>query len=467
MGNLPDDKNDKKPWSGRFSASTNALVEEFSQSVDRDWRLYAHDIKGSVAHAKMLAAIGVLSDTERDAIIQGLLQIQNDIEQGQFTWSKQLEDVHRNIEAKLIERIGQAGKKLHTARSRNDQIATDLRLYLRDVIDQLLEQLHTLRTALLDFAQAEVNTIMPGFTHLQNAQPITLGHHVMAWQEMFRRDMGRLQDARKRVNIMPLGSAALAGTSYPIDRNMTADLLGFAAVGENSLDGVSDRDFLLEFAAASAVVMTHLSRISEELVLWASPQFDFIELPDSYCTGSSIMPQKKNPDVPELIRGKAGRVFGGLLALLTLMKAQPLSYNRDNQEDKPPIFDIVDTLSPCLELFAALLPEIRTKPHNMRLAAERGFPAATDLADYLVRKGVAFRDAHEIVARCVAYGVAKGKDLAHYSLDEFKQFSQQIEADVYSVLDLSAVVAARNHKGATAPAQVQKAILRARAELAG
>lgn len=462
---MSNQQDDKKLWGGRFAEQTDALVEAFSESVSYDQRLYAHDIMGSMAHAKMLAAVGVLTEAERDAILSGLQEIQLDIERDDLFWSTELEDVHMNIEARLTDRIGEAGKKLHTGRSRNDQVATDIRLYLRDVIDHFTDLLKDVRTALVNLAETEADTIMPGFTHMQAAQPVTFGHHLMAWQEMFRRDTGRIQDCRKRVNIMPLGSAALAGTSYPIDRNMTAELLGFDAMTENSLDAVSDRDFAVEFMSACALIMTHLSRMSEELVLWASPQFDFIELPDSYCTGSSIMPQKKNPDVPELIRGKTGRVTGDLMAMLTIMKSQPLAYNRDNQEDKEPLFDAIDTVEICLKLFAGMVPRIKARADNMREAAFRGFSTATDLADYLVRKGIAFRDAHEIVGKSVAYGVENNKDLSEFTLDELHRFSQDIDDDVYDVLTLEGSVAARNHPGGTAPEQVRAAIKRARKTL--
>ncbi len=462
---MSDQQDDKKLWSGRFAERTDVLVEDFSESVSFDQRLYAHDILGSIAHAKMLAAVGVITDADRDDILNGLEGIQLDIERGDLFWSTELEDVHMNIEARLTDRIGEAGKKLHTGRSRNDQVATDIRLYLRDGIDRIVVLLKTVRSRFIDLAEAEADTIMPGFTHMQTAQPVTFGHHLMAWQEMLRRDTDRMRDCRKRVNVMPLGSAALAGTSYPIDRHMTMELLGFDAVTENSLDAVSDRDFAIEFTSACSLIMMHLSRMSEEIIIWASPQFDFIELPDSFCTGSSIMPQKKNPDVPELIRGRAGRVTGDLVALLTLMKSQPLAYNRDNQTDKEPLFDAIDTVEVCLRLLAVMAPLIKTKTSHMRAAALRGFPTATDLADYLVRKGIPFRDAHEIVGKSVAYGIKNNKDLSEFSLDELQQFSSQITDDVYQVLTLEGSVAARNHIGGTAPEQVRAAIRRARAEL--
>ncbi|MFT6916260.1 MAG: argininosuccinate lyase [Motiliproteus sp.] len=453
-------------WGGRFTEATDAFVERFTASVDFDQRMFAQDIQGSVAHAKMLARVGVLTDAERDAIIAGLQEIKTEIESGAFQWSVALEDVHMNIEAALTEKIGITGKKLHTGRSRNDQVATDIRLYLRDEMTLILTELTRLQQGLIEVAERESDTIMPGFTHLQTAQPVTFGHHLMAWFEMLQRDYERLQDCLKRINVMPLGAAALAGTTYPIDRHYTAELLGFDRPSENSLDSVSDRDFAIEFCAAASLVMTHLSRASEELVLWTSAQFDFINLPDRFCTGSSIMPQKKNPDVPELVRGKSGRVTGHLVSLLMLMKAQPLAYNKDNQEDKEPLFDVIDTLQGCLRAYADMIPAITPKKEQMREAALRGFSTATDLADYLVRQGVAFRDAHEIVGKSVAYGIQTSKDLGEMSLEELRQFSDQIQADVFEVLTLEGSVAARDHIGGTAPNQVRAAVARARAKLA-
>ncbi|MGP9831741.1 argininosuccinate lyase [Marinobacter sp. NSM] len=452
----------EKPWGGRFSEPTDAFVERFTASVGFDQRLYHHDITGSIAHATMLAKVGVLTDAERDQIIDGLKGVKDDIEAGRFEWSVSLEDVHMNIEARLTDRIGITGKKLHTGRSRNDQVATDIRLYLRDEIDVIAEELARLQAGLLDLAEREADTIMPGFTHLQTAQPVTFGHHLLAWYEMLVRDADRLQDCRKRVNVMPLGAAALAGTTYPIDRNLTAELLGFDRPTENSLDSVSDRDFAIEFCSFAALLMTHLSRFSEELVLWTSAQFDFIDLPDRFCTGSSIMPQKKNPDVPELVRGKTGRVNGHLISLLTLMKSQPLAYNKDNQEDKEPLFDTVDTIKGCLKAYADMIPAIEAKADDMRVAAKRGFSTATDLADYLVKKGVPFRDAHEIVGKSVAFGVAEGRDLSDMTLEELQQFSDVIGEDVFDVLTLEGSVQARDHLGGTAPNQVRAAVARAR-----
>jgi argininosuccinate lyase len=454
-----------KPWAGRFTEATDRFVEEFTASVGFDKRLYRHDIAGSVAHARMLRHVGVLTATECESILKGLQNIQAEIERGDFAWSLSLEDVHMNIEARLIERIGIAGKKLHTGRSRNDQVATDIRLYLRDEIDALGLELRRLQAALLDVAEREADTILPGFTHLQVAQPVTFGHHLLAWFEMLVRDRERLRDCRKRVNVMPLGAAALAGTSYPIDRAYTAKLLGFDAVAENSLDAVSDRDFAVEFAAVAALIMTHMSRFSEELILWASAQFDFVNLPDRFCTGSSIMPQKKNPDVPELVRGKSGRVNGDLVALLTLLKGQPLAYNKDNQEDKEPLFDSLDTVKACVRAYADMVPAIEAKRDNMYRAALRGYATATDLADYLVRKGVPFRDAHEVVGKAVRYGIERNKDLAAMELRELQQFSATIGEDVFQVLSLEGSVALRDHLGGTAPHQVRAAIQRARTRI--
>ena len=449
-------------WGGRFTEATDAFVAEFTASVQFDQRFYRQDIAGSIAHATMLAKVGVLSAQEHEDIVQGLTAIQAEIESGQFEWRIDLEDVHMNIEARLTQRIGLAGKKLHTGRSRNDQVATDIRLYVRDEIDNILAILKKLQTGILGLAAQHTQTIMPGFTHLQTAQPVTFGHHLMAWFEMLFRDSERLIDCRKRVNRMPLGSAALAGTTYPIDRDYTAQLLGFDTASENSLDAVSDRDFAIEFSAAAALIMMHLSRMSEELILWTSSQFKFINIPDRFCTGSSIMPQKKNPDVPELVRGKTGRVYGDLISLLTLMKAQPLAYNKDNQEDKEPLFDAIDTLRGSLMAFADMIPALVPNIDMMREAALRGFSTATDLADYLVKKGVAFRDAHEIVGKAVALGVAESKDLSELTLEQLQQFSALITNDVYDqALTLEASVNARNHLGGTAPRQVKLAIERA------
>lgn len=455
-------KDTNQSWGGRFSEATDEFVQIFTASVTFDQRMYKQDIAGSIAHATMLAQVGVLTDSEKQQIIEGLQAIEQEIERGEFEWSIPREDVHMNIEARLTDKIGITGKKLHTGRSRNDQVATDIRLYLRDALKGIQGQLTRLQQGLVDLAEREADTIMPGFTHLQTAQPVTFGHHMLAWYEMLKRDYARLQDCYKRVNQMPLGAAALAGTTYPIDRTITAQLLGFDGICENSLDAVSDRDFAIEFCAAATLIMTHLSRFSEELVLWTSAQFNFINLPDRFCTGSSIMPQKKNPDVPELVRGKTGRVNGHLIALLTLMKSQPLAYNKDNQEDKEPLFDTIDTLYNCLCAFADMMPAVTPNKAVMKEAALRGFSTATDLADYLVKKGIPFRDSHEIVGSAVAYGVKHSKDLSEMSLAELQQFSDQISDDVFDVLTLEGSVAARDHLGGTAPNQVRQAVQRAR-----
>ncbi|MEZ5559278.1 MAG: argininosuccinate lyase [Pseudomonadales bacterium] len=458
---------DAKPWGGRFTEATDAFVESFTASVGFDQRLYRHDIDGSIAHASMLAAVGVLTDDERERIVSGLRQIHKEIEAGEFQWRIALEDVHMNIESRLIELIGDTGKKLHTGRSRNDQVATDIRLYLREQVDLLVDLQRDVLLALLDQAEAHAATIMPGFTHLQAAQPVTFGHHLLAWFEMLKRDRERLLDCRRRINVLPLGAAALAGTTYPIDREAVARALGFDGVAQNSLDAVSDRDFAIEFCSAASLTMVHLSRWCEELVLWSSQQFAFVDLPDRFCTGSSIMPQKKNPDVPELVRGKTGRVVGDLMALLTLMKSQPLAYNKDNQEDKEPLFDCVDTLTDCLIAMRGLIPAIQPRAGRMREAASLGFTTATDLADYLVRNQVPFRDAHEIVGRAVAFALGVGRDLSELSLEELQRFGgNAIAADVFDVLTLEGSVQARNHIGATAPQQVLAAAKRARAALA-
>ncbi|MGQ0622014.1 MAG: argininosuccinate lyase [Panacagrimonas sp.] len=451
-----------KLWGGRFSESTSGLMEAFSESVSFDSRLYRQDIRGSQAHARMLAKVGVLAGPDAEAIVDGLDQILADIEAGCFEWKTELEDVHMNIEAELTRRIGEAGKRLHTGRSRNDQVATDVRLYLREAIDALVGVVETLASALLDLAEREADTVMPGFTHMQIAQPVTFGHHMLAWREQLLRDRSRLSDCRRRLNVLPLGSAALAGTVYPIDRAYVAEQLGFDSVSENSLDAVSDRDFAIEFCACASLIMVHLSRWSEELILWSTPMFGFVNLPDRFCTGSSIMPQKKNPDVPELVRGKTGRVIGDLTALLVLMKGQPLAYNRDNQEDKEPLFDAIDTVSACLRIYAELVPSIEVRRERCRAAAAAGYSTATDLADYLVRKGLPFRDAHHAVGSAVAHAVKKGCDLSELSIEELRGFSVLIDADVFASITLEGSLAARNHIGATSPAQVRAAIARAR-----
>lgn len=454
-----------KLWGGRFNATTDALVEEFTASVDFDKRLSACDIRGSVAHVRMLAKVGVLTESESNQILKGLQVIETDIARGEFAWSPSLEDVHMNIEARLVEHIGDVGKKLHTGRSRNDQIATDIRLYLRGEIDELAADLDVLMQRLIELAEHEADTIIPGFTHLQTAQPISFGHHMLAWFEMLYRDRTRLADCRRRMNVSPLGAAALAGTRFPIDRDDTAAQLGFDGICENSLDAVSDRDFAIEFAGCASILMMHLSRMSEELILWMSQQFAFIDIEDAFCTGSSIMPQKKNPDIPELVRGKTGRVYGDLMALLTLMKAQPLAYNRDNQEDKEPLFDAIDTVRASVKIYAALIPAISVKRDSMREAARRGLATATDLADYLVEKGVPFRDAHAVVGQIVSHALKAGKDLVDLSLEELRHYSQAIDEDIYDQLSLEASVAARKHVGGTAPARVREAAQRARGRL--
>lgn len=454
----------KKLSSARLTQPTNAFVEEFTASVQFDKRMYRQDIQGSIAHATMLESVGVLTNDECTKIIAGLNSIIIEIENDDFEWSIAQEDVHMNIEARLIALIGDVGKKLHTGRSRNDQVATDVRLYLRDMIQPIRSELFRLQESLLNVAEREADTIMPGFTHLQTAQPITFGHHMLAWYEMLVRDAERLDDCEKRVNSSPLGAAALAGTTFPIDRELTAKLLGFERICLNSLDAVSDRDFAIEFTSFASLLMMHMSRFSEELIIWSSAQFDFVDLGDAFCTGSSIMPQKKNPDVPELIRGKTSRVYGNMFNLFTLMKNQPLAYNKDNQEDKEPLFDTIDTLLGSLRVYADMMAAISVKADNMRNAALRGYATATDLADYLVRKGVAFRDAHEVVGLSVAYGIKHKKDLSELSLEELQRFSDQIGDDVFEVLTLEGSVAARDHLGGTAPNQVRAAIRYARSQ---
>ncbi|HUG59135.1 MAG TPA: argininosuccinate lyase [Candidimonas sp.] len=446
--------NKAQAWSARFSEPVSDLVKRYTASVNFDQRMANFDIQGSLAHADMLESIGIISSDDKAAIDRGMAQILEEINAGQFVWSIDLEDVHLNIEKRLVELIGDAGKRLHTGRSRNDQVATDIRLWVRNEIDIAIQLLHQLRHKLAALALEHASTILPGFTHLQVAQPVTFGHHLLAYAEMFGRDAERLVDCRKRVNRLPLGAAALAGTSYPIDRERVARTLGFEAVCRNSLDAVSDRDFAIEFCAAAALIMTHISRLSEELVLWMSPRVGFIDLADRFCTGSSIMPQKKNPDVPELARGKTGRVNGHLIALLTLMKGQPLAYNKDNQEDKEGLFDSADTIRDTLTIFVDMVGGIRVKADAMRAAALQGFATATDLADYLVKKGVPFRDAHETVAHAVRECEQRGCDLADLPLADLQGFHALIEDDIYGVLTLEGSVAARNHIGGTAPARV-------------
>ena len=459
-------ENNKSLWGGRFGEATDSFVQRFTASVNFDQRMAEQDIRGSIAHAQMLASIDVLSAAEAEAITSGLEQIGAEIVAGDFPWDVAREDVHMNIEARLTDLIGEAGKKLHTGRSRNDQVATDIRLYLRDAIDLIAAELTRLQRGLAELAAAHSDTVMPGFTHLQGAQPVAFGHHLLAWNAMLERDHGRLQDCRRRMNECPLGAAALAGTSYPIDRAQTAAALGFDRPCGNSLDAVSDRDFAIEFAAFAALLLTHMSRMAEELVLWTSAQFRFVELPDRFCTGSSIMPQKKNPDVPELVRGKTGRVNGHLVALLTLMKSQPLAYNKDNQEDKEPLFDSIATVLDCLRAFGDMVPHIAPNAERMRAAASAGFATATDLADYLVRRGLPFRDAHEVVGKAVALGVEQECDLADMPLATLQRFSALIEEDVFEVLTVEGSIAARDHVGATAPARVAAAAAAALAALA-
>lgn len=459
---ISSDSNTSSMWGGRFSEATDSFVAEFTASVNFDKRFANQDIDGSIAHATMLGHCGIITDDEKTKIVDGLNQVRQEIAEGKFVWSVALEDVHMNVESRLTALIGDVGKKLHTGRSRNDQVATDIRLYLREQTDVILGLLHRLQNGLLDLASQHTDTIMPGFTHLQTAQPVSFGHHVMAWFEMLVRDSERLIDTRKRINQMPLGSAALAGTTYPIDRTITAELLGFEGICQNSLDAVSDRDFAIEFASDASILMMHLSRMSEEIILWMSAQFGFVVVPDRFCTGSSIMPQKKNPDVPELVRGKASRVFGDMVTLLTLMKNQPLAYNKDNQEDKEPLFDIVDTLTGSLLAFADMLPNLIPNKDNMRNATMKGYATATDLADYLVRKGLPFRDAHEVVGKAVGLGVSKGVDLSELSLAELRGFSELIGEDVFDYLTLEGSLNARDHIGGTAPNQVKMAIEKGR-----
>ncbi|MEY4587601.1 MAG: hypothetical protein RL035_548 [Pseudomonadota bacterium] len=455
----------KANWSGRFNEPVTELVKRFTASIGFDQKLGLYDIEGSVAHAEMLAAQKIITQKDLKAIQSGLQSIQKEILAGTFKWSLDLEDVHLNIEKRLTDKIGEAGKKLHTGRSRNDQVATDLRLWLRETIDQTIQKIKTLQLSVVQLADKHQKTIMPGFTHLQVAQPVTFGHHLMAYYEMLQRDLTRFEDARKRMNQLPLGAAALAGTSYPIDRNRVAKKLKFDGVCENSIDAVSDRDFVIEFTFAASLLMTHLSRFSEELIMWSSPMFGFVEIADGFCTGSSIMPQKKNPDVPELVRGKTGRVTGHLMSLLMLMKAQPLAYNKDNQEDKEPLFDTANTIVDVLTIYADMLKSISVNEKNMKEAALKGYATATDLADYLVIKGVAFRDAHEIVAKAVSTAIKKKCDLSDLKIDELKKFSKMISSDVYSHLTLEGSIKSRNHTGGTSFEQVKKSIEKAKKRL--
>ncbi len=455
----------KALWGGRFTESTDSFVQAFTASVEFDRRMAGEDIQGSIAHATMLAEQGILNETETHTIIDGLRQIESEIEAGEFSWSINQEDVHMNVESRLIDLIGDTGKKLHTGRSRNDQVATDIRLWLRNMVDRAFSELTRLQSGLVTIAEREAETIMPGFTHLQAAQPVTFGHHMLAWNEMLERDAERLIDCRRRMNQCPLGAAALAGTSYPINRERTAELLGFDKPTENSLDSVSDRDFGIEFLSVASIIMMHLSRFSEELINWNSTTWKFVDLPDRFCTGSSIMPQKKNPDVPELVRGKSGRMFGHLISLLTLMKGQPLAYNKDNQEDKEPLYDAADTLLGSLRAFADMMPSLLVNKEVLKESAICGFSTATDLADYLVRKGLPFREAHDVVGQVVALGVQTKRELSEIELSELQAFSGLIEADIFSMLTVEGSVSARNHLGGTAPVQVKAAAARAKAKL--
>ncbi|MEN8686702.1 MAG: argininosuccinate lyase [Desulfuromonadales bacterium] len=454
-----------KLWAGRFTQPTDAFVEEFTASISFDQRMYHYDILGSITHARMLARQGIIPAAEADTIVQGLEEIRTEIEAGEFEFSVAREDIHMNIEARLIERIGAVGGKLHTSRSRNDQVALDVRLYLRDEIDAIAGALIALQSALLDQAENNLDVIMPGYTHLQTAQPVLFAHHMLAYGEMLARDAGRLHDLRSRLNLLPLGAGALAGTTFAIDREWVAEQLGFAGVTRNSLDTVSDRDFALEFCSFASILMMHLSRLSEELILWSSADFAFVELSDSFCTGSSIMPQKKNPDVPELVRGKTGRTYGNLVSLLTLMKALPLAYNKDMQEDKEPLFDTIDTVRGSLKAFAGMIAEMKVNPVQMRIAAGRGFSTATDIADYLVRKGIPFRNAHEVVGKTVRFCVENGKDIPDLTLEEFRQFSTAIDQDIFDYVTLEASVNARKATGGTAREAVAREISLARQAL--
>ena len=453
-------------WSALFSEPMSELVKRYTASVFFDKRLWKADITGSLAHAEMLCHQKVINPEDLAAIQRGMAQITQEIESGQFEWKLDLEDVHLNIEARLTQLVGDAGKRLHTGRSRNDQVATDVRLWLRDEITTIVALLTALQRALVDVAEKNVDVVLPGFTHLQVAQPVSFGHHLLAYVEMFSRDAERFEDVFKRTNRLPLGAAALAGTSYPLDRERVAHTLGMSGVCQNSLDAVSDRDFAIEFTAAASLCMVHFSRLSEELVLWMSQNFGFIDLADRFCTGSSIMPQKKNPDVPELARGKTGRVVGHLMGLITLMKGQPLAYNKDNQEDKEPLFDTVDTLQDTLRIFIEMVAGIRVKPEAMECAALRGYATATDLADYLVKKGLPFRDAHETVAHAVKVAIERGVDLAQLPLADLQVFNPSIEQDVFDVLSLRGSLNARQVLGGTAPAQVRAQVERHRTRLA-
>jgi len=454
-----------KPWDGRFSEKTEKCVEAFTSSIHMDKRLYYHDIEGSIAHCRMLAKASIISESDADAIIQGLGKIKKEIERGEFVFGDALEDIHMHIESSLAEKIAKSAQKLHTARSRNDQVALDTRMYLRDAVNNIIQMLVSLRQVIVQIAEDNLTVILPGYTHLQRAQPVLFSHHMMAYFEMFLRDTQRFKDGLKRINVNPLGSAALAGTTYPIDRDYTSEQLGFAETSRNSIDSVSDRDYIIEFLASASICMVHFSRISEELILWSSAEFCFIELPDSFTTGSSIMPQKKNPDVPELVRGKTGRIFGNLMALLTIMKSLPLAYNRDMQEDKAPFFDTIDTLNACIDIYTKMLPKIKINPDNMMKATQTGFLNATDMADYLVGKGVPFREAHACVGKAVRYAVGKGKELHELDLKEIKSFSNKIEKNLFAFLETRAMIDRRISFGGTATENVKAAIHAAKEEL--
>jgi argininosuccinate lyase len=448
----------EKPWEGRFADKTDRSVEIFTSSIDVDRRLYAYDIEGSIAHCRMLARASIISNDEAELLVEGLGQIKRDIEHGRFEFDAGLEDVHMNIEARLLENVGKTAQKLHTARSRNDQVALDVRMYLKDETARIIMQIVRFKKILVNFAKLNIETVLPGYTHLQRAQPVLLAHHIMAYYEMFSRDQGRLQDSLGRLDIMPLGSAALAGTTYPIDREYTAQLLGFSKISANSIDSVSDRDFIIEFLAAASTCMVHFSRLSEEIILWSSSEFGFVELPDAFATGSSIMPQKKNPDIPELVRGKAGSVFGELMAVLVMMKSLPMAYNRDMQEDKKPLFSAVDTLKACVDIYIRMIPRLTVKKEQMRRATSTGFLNATDLADYLAERGMPFRKAHGRAGEAVSYAIEKNKELHELTIKELKSFSELIEADIFEVLTTDHMINRRTSAGGTATKNVVAAI---------
>ena len=455
----------KKLWDGRFSEKTNRSVERFTSSIDFDSRLYPYDIEGSIAHCKTLAKAGILTDDEASTLVQGLGTVKREIDHGDFQFDDSLEDIHMHIETRLFQEVGKVAQKLHTARSRNDQVALDVRMFLRDMSRRTILQLVTLRGILVDMARTHIDVIMPGYTHMQHAQPVLFSHHLMAYYEMFNRDYQRFQGSLERIDVLPLGSAALAGTTYPIDRHYTAELLEFSRVSQNSMDAVSDRDFILEYLANASICMVHFSRMSEEFILWSSSEFDFIEIPDAFATGSSIMPQKKNPDVPELVRGKTGGVFGDLMAVLTLMKSLPLAYNRDMQEDKLPLFRSVDTLCDCIEIYSQMLPNIHIKKERMLQAASVGFLNATDLADYLVGKGMTFREAHGCVGKAVGFAIQQAKELNELSLKELKTFSSLIDGDVFSFIAIDQMIDRRTSFGGTAKDNVLEQIAKADNEI--